>query len=105
MTLKSNSGAVDTCQNGYSIQSPVHQNFDLVFQFRSHRLISPPTDRDGNEKLTTGAAAECVQSVVAAVYASSIAACEPPSAAEEEEIATEKEENVTDAVDGIAVVE
>lgn len=65
-------------------------------------------DRDGNEKLTTGAAAECVQSAVAAVYASSIAACEPPSAAEEEIAATmvaEKEETATGAVDGIAVVE
>lgn len=77
----------------------MHQNSDLGFHFRSHRLISPPSasllltkldpnriqfhqfvlcflpDRDGNEKLKTDAVAESAPEfeptvVVAAVYAS-----------------------------------
>jgi len=54
---------------------PGRQNSDLVFHFRSHQLISPPSDRDGNEKLKTDAVEESAPEfeptvVVAAVYAS-----------------------------------
>lgn len=90
-----------------------------MFQFQLHLIVSPPTDRDGNGKLKTGAAAEsepiaaeyAPTVAAAAVCASSIAEYEPPSAAAEgiakTIAAAAAEENVADgaAGDGTAAVE